>query len=181
MAHLVASGGVDPTEVGNFWYFAYGSNLCRATFLGRRRMQPLDTRVGRLDGYRLCFDLPVGPGERAVANLIADPGAHVWGALYHLTLDQCRHLDSTEGVPSVYSRRDVTVTDVGGTAIAAFTYESGMRTESRKPSPRYMNLLLSGAREHGLPAIYVDYLRSFALANDEREEASGQLALFPRR
>jgi hypothetical protein len=28
------------------WYFAYGSNLERATFLGRRRMQPLATTSG---------------------------------------------------------------------------------------------------------------------------------------
>jgi gamma-glutamylcyclotransferase (GGCT)/AIG2-like uncharacterized protein YtfP len=179
---LVASVGVEPTEVANLWYFAYGSNLCRATFLGRRRMQPLEIRVGRLEGYRLCFDLPVGPGERAVANLIADAAAHVWGALYHLTPDQCRHLDNTEGVPSgVYRRLAVTVSAAGGSAVAAFTYESGLRAESRKPSPRYMNLLLSGAREHGLPAEYVAFLRSFALARDEREEASGQLVLFPRR
>jgi cation transport regulator ChaC len=171
---------MEPGEVDNLWYFAYGSNLCRATFLGRRRMRPLETRVGRLDGYRLCFDLAVGSGERAVANLIADPSAHVWGALYHLTSDQCQHLDRTEGVPAVYSRRAITVVDAIGAAVAAFTYESALRRESRKPSPRYMNLLLSGAREHGLPQVYVDYLRSIGLARDEREEASGQLVLFPR-
>ena len=55
----------DPT----LWYFAYGSNLDPGTFLGRRRMRPLDTRVGRLDGFELRFDLPVGPGERGVANV----------------------------------------------------------------------------------------------------------------
>src|SRR5262249_34573040 len=57
------------------WYFAYGSNLCRATFIERRRMSPLEIRRARLDGYRLTFDLPVGPGERGVANLVADPSA----------------------------------------------------------------------------------------------------------
>ena len=31
---------VDPT----LWYFAYGSNLDPGTFLGRRRMRPLETR-----------------------------------------------------------------------------------------------------------------------------------------
>jgi hypothetical protein len=163
---------VDQVDADAFWYFAYGSNLCRQTFLGRRRMEPLETRVGRLDGYRLCFDLPVGPGERGVANLIAEPGAHVWGALYRLTPAACEHLDRTEGVPAgVYGRLAVTVVDSGGIACVAFTYESRLRQEGRKPSPRYMNLLLTGAREHGLPADYVHYLRGIALARDEREEA----------
>jgi cation transport regulator ChaC len=173
---------VDATAGAAIWYFAYGSNLCRATFLGRRRMRPLETRVGRLDGYRLCFDLAVGDGERAVANLAADMDAHVWGALYLLTAQYCEILDRTEGVPAgVYRRRDISVVDGAGAAVAAFTYESSLRHAGRKPSPRYMSLLLSGAREHGLPDAYVNHLRSFSLARDEREEAARQLVLFPRR
>jgi len=31
----------------NDWYFAYGSNMQEATFLERRRMQPLDVVAGR--------------------------------------------------------------------------------------------------------------------------------------
>lgn len=179
-AGLLPCGAVDCDEGGEIWYFAYGSNLCRSTFLGRRRMQPLETRVGRVAGYRLCFDLPIGPGERAVANLIADAEAHVWGALYRLSPQQCEFLDRTEGVPSgIYTRRDVTVVDTGGESLSAFAYESVLRAEGRKPSPRYMNLLLSGAREHGLPHEYISFLRGFALARDEREDA-GQLVLFPR-
>ena len=78
------------------WYFAYGSNLCRATFVGRRGMSPLEIRRGRVDGYRLAFDLPVGPGERGVANLVADPAAVTWGACYLLDPTACEHLDRTE-------------------------------------------------------------------------------------
>jgi hypothetical protein len=34
------------------WYFAYGSNMHEGTFVERRRIRPLDSRVGRLVGYR---------------------------------------------------------------------------------------------------------------------------------
>jgi len=51
------------------WYFGYGSNMNRAIFEERRRMQPLETRLGWLDDYRLRFNIPIGSGERAVANL----------------------------------------------------------------------------------------------------------------
>ena len=51
------------------WYFAYGSNMQAATLRGRRLIEPLDVRVGKLPGYRLCFDIPIGSGLRGVANI----------------------------------------------------------------------------------------------------------------
>lgn len=44
------------------WYFAYGSNMNERLFRERRHMTPLETRTGRLAGYRLCFS--VGGGMR---------------------------------------------------------------------------------------------------------------------
>jgi gamma-glutamylcyclotransferase (GGCT)/AIG2-like uncharacterized protein YtfP len=151
------------------WYFAYGSNLCRATFVERRRMSPLETRRGRLDGYRLCFDLPVGPGERGVANLAADPDGATWGACYLLDPAACDHLDRTEGVHAGYYRRlDVTVVTDDGSHLRAFAYQGAKTVPGRKPSPRYLGLLLDGAREHGLPAEWIRYLETLELAVDER-------------
>src|SRR5438445_11642886 len=60
-----------PTDA--VWYFGYGSNMSRSIFCERRGMRPLATRWGWLEGYRLCFDLPIGPGVRAVANLQSSP------------------------------------------------------------------------------------------------------------
>ncbi len=151
------------------WYFAYGSNLCRATFVERRGMSPLESRRGRLDGYRLTFDLPVGPGERGVANLLADPTAATWGALYLLEPRACEHLDRTEGVHAGYYRRlDVRVTTDDGTRLPAFAYHSATTVAGRKPSPRYLGLLLDGAREHALPEDWIRHLEALELAVDER-------------
>ena len=158
------------------WYFAYGSNLDAGTFLGRRRMRPLDTRVAVLEHFELRFDLPVGPGERGVANVAAREGDAVWGAAYLLTLPEAERLDGTEGVPfGAYHRLDVEVLDQGGTRLDAFTYHSPRGVAGRMPSRRYLGLLLAGARLHGLPGEYIERLRSLPLAVDERER---QLALF---
>ena len=152
------------------WYFAYGSNLDPATFLGRRRMRPLETRVAVLENFELCFDLPVGPGERGVANVMAREGEEVWGALYRLTHPEAERLDRTEGVPhDAYRRLEVQARAHDGERIAAFTYQSGRGQAGRKPSRRYLGLLLAGARHHGLPAHYVERLRGWPLAVDERE------------
>jgi len=152
------------------WYFAYGSNMNRTIFLDRRAMHPLATRRAWLDGYRLCFNIPIGPGERGVANLEPDGAARTWGVLYLLTADEFDHLDRTELVHlGVYQRLAVEVGVDGEERLPAFTYRSTVTREGRKPSPRYQGLLLEGARQHALAPEYVDYLERLELALDERE------------
>jgi len=155
--------------VRELWYFAYGSNLDPETFLTRRGMRPLDARVARLAGHRLVFDLPVGPGERAVANLCVDAGALVHGVAYRLTPDEAERLDQSEGVHVGYYRRRSVVLEVDGAALGpAFTYDSPHGTAGRKPSERYLGLILRGARHHGLPVEWIGWLDSLERAVDER-------------
>ena len=98
------------------------------------------------------------------------------GVAYAISDSQAQHLDRTEGVPKAYRRVAIDLVDDDASGrMAAFTYLSKRRTHGRKPSERYMGLLLRGARYHGLPKTYVDYLRAFELAVDER---SSQLELF---
>ena len=82
-------------------------------------------RRGWLDGFRLCFNLAVGPGERGVANIEATVGESICGALYLLTPSDCDRLDRTEGVHvGAYSRFPVDVRLDDGSTCAAFTYRS---------------------------------------------------------
>jgi cation transport regulator ChaC len=158
------------------WYFAYGSNMSADVFCARRGIQPLEARRGYVDGYRLCFDIPIGSGERGVANLAAQSGARTHGVAYLLTPEQCEHLDQTEGVHmNVYRRLAVRVATPEDEPIAAFTYQSGLSDPTRKPSARYLNLILDGALAHQLPGDYVDFLESFQLAWDERIQSMGTL------
>jgi cation transport regulator ChaC len=151
------------------YYFAYGSNMSRGIFEGRRGMCPLQAQPALLEDYRLCFNLPIGPGERGVANLESQPGARIWGVLYLITVDQSLHLDRTEGVPrGAYRRIPVSTMVDSGERIAAFAYQSDRTRLGRKPSPRYLGLLIEGAMHHGLPPSYLSYLRDFELAIDER-------------
>jgi cation transport regulator ChaC len=150
------------------WYFGYGSNMAPAIFLERRGMRPLATQWGWLDDYRLCFNIPIGPGERGVANLERAAGSRTCGILYLLTPADCERLDRSEGVPVGFYRRVPVEVRIGGQRVAAFTYQSAHVDAGRKPSARYLGLLLAGARHHGLPAEYVRHLESFAVAWDER-------------
>lgn len=153
------------------WYFAYGSNMCRAIFLDRRQMRPLHTRWGWLPDYEMCFNIPVGPGERGVANVEPRSGMRTCGVLYGLTPADFDRLDRTEGLHVGLYRRIPVEVVAGEECVAAFTYHSSLTQAGRKPSPRYMGLLLDGARQHALPLEYIRYLQSIELAREERESA----------
>jgi hypothetical protein len=60
----------------------------------------------------------------------------------------------------------------GRELVPAFTYRSARSDPRRKPSPRYLGLLLDGARHHGLPTEYVAFLAQHELAVDERQPAA---------
>ncbi len=154
----------------HLWYFAYGSNLDPATFVERRRMRPVAIERVVAHGHRLEFDLPIGPGERGVANLVRDPDAYTWGVAYEITVEQAKWLDQTEGVPhGAYQRVELTVANEAGIYLDAFSYGSPRGVPGRKPSPRYMGIILAGAHHHELPTSWIDWLESLELALDERE------------
>ncbi|MDX2168560.1 MAG: gamma-glutamylcyclotransferase family protein [Deltaproteobacteria bacterium] len=155
------------------WYFAYGSNMARAIFQERRALRPLAAHVAWLADHQLCFNIPIGAGERGVANVEPKPGARVCGVAYLLSVDCCERLDRSEGVHAeLYWREPVILALANGAQVSGFTYRSARTTAGRLPSPRYMGLLLDGAAEHGLPDEYVAFLRAFTLARDEREPAA---------
>jgi cation transport regulator ChaC len=142
------------------WYFAYGANMHDSAFQGWRGMRPLESRPGRLRGYRLRFNLEGRPrGQAAPANLSEDPRAEVWGVLYRITRHDLVRLDATEGVPwSRYRSLWLEAEDISGNTLRAVTYIAQGNKDDGRPSLRYLTLLREGARAHGLPDHYVRFL-----------------------
>ena len=142
------------------WYFAYGANMNDAAFIVRRRMKPLEWRVGRVQGYRLRFNLDGRPiGKGAPANLCSDPSGEVWGVLYRITRAALVHLDSTEGVPGPrYRHLWLDVADPADAPLRAVTYVADGNELDGNPSLRYITLIRDGARAHGLPQPYLAFL-----------------------
>jgi cation transport regulator ChaC len=142
------------------WYFAYGSNMHKGTFVERRRIRPLESRVGRIVGYRLRFNLEGRPkGKAAPANICPDADQEVWGVLYKITRRDMLRLDSTEGVPGRgYQPTWLTAVDVDGNPLTAIAYVATGKESDGTPSHRYISLLRDGARFHGLPEHWVEFL-----------------------
>ncbi len=144
------------------WYFAYGANMHEDTFRVRRGIQPREFHRGRLEGYRLRFNLEGRPkGRAAPANLWPDPAAQVWGVVYRISRRDLMRLDLTEGVPGRgYRHMTVTVEADDGQLLDAIAYIAEGKEDDGKPSLRYVTLLREGARAHGLPAHYIRFLES---------------------
>lgn len=142
------------------WYFAYGSNMHDSAFRERRRMQPRESRVGRVQGYRLRFNLDGSPrGRAAPANISICPESEVWGVLYRITFRDLVRLNATEGVPGRnYQPVNLPVEDKDGNALTAITYVADGNEQDGNPSLRYITLLREGARRHGLPDHWIDHL-----------------------
>ena len=142
------------------WYFAFGANMHDHAFRERRGMQPIEWRPGRIEGYRLRFNLEGRPkGKAAPANISAAADAEVWGVLYKITRVDLVHLDSTEGVPGGrYRHRWLEAEDIRGNHLQAVTYIADGKKQDGQPSFRYITLLREGARAHGLPEPYLRFL-----------------------
>jgi len=159
------------------WYFAYGSNMQRETFSGRRGITPLRTMAARVAGWRLVLDKPpLIPMRQSFANLVPDPAAEVLGVLYEVTIEDYGHLELSEAVPlGNYQRVEVESCPLatGAPPVRAFTLVSERRAPAMRPSRRYVDLMVAGALQHGLPVSWVDFLRQ--VPADEESAADLQL------
>jgi gamma-glutamylcyclotransferase len=158
------------------WYFAYGSNMQSATLRGRRGIEFQRAVPARAHGWRLVFDKPsLLAVPESFANIVPDPNAEVLGVVYEITDADLAHLDLTEGVLlGNYQRVEVTVRSLANAPDApraAFTLTSAERDPTMQPSRRYMDLVIAGALEHGLPAEYVAALRAVPACTESAEAA----------
>lgn len=136
--------------------FAFGANMS-SRVLARRRIAPARGEPACLHDHRLAFDQAGIPlVEPAFASIVPAPGRVVWGALYDLTEADVARLDRYETTDYVPVEVPVVGAQSGPTTARA--YRTRRPVAERRPSARYLALLCEGAREHGLPAEYVQDL-----------------------
>lgn len=103
-------------ERDSVWYFAYGSNM-KSSVMASRGINPIATKVVKVPGYILTFDvfgLPYSePAMASIANFAVDgnqttttsasmpPTVH--GILYLLTIPDLRQLVGSEGGGVAYN------------------------------------------------------------------------------
>lgn len=142
------------------WYFAYGANMADEVFLGHRRMRPRSTESASLEGYELHFSEPgaIPFVEPAFANIEPREGGVVYGVLYRLSVRELARLTRSEGAN--YRKLRVNVVGEHSGEVEAVAYQSARTLADGVPSKRYRDLLVRGARAHGLPDRYWQGLKA---------------------
>ena len=148
-------------------YFAYGSNMWRAQMQQRcPDHEVIGTAV--LPGFALCFPRYSQIRNCGVAGIAEKAGAQVWGVVYRLHDEDLAALDRREGFDPAkpvhvnrYNRHTVTVLK-DGTPLECLTYFAREEPGRHVPSAEYLQALIAGAEENGMPADYVAALRAVA-------------------
>ena len=145
-------------------YFAYGSNLDTKhlkKWLGR---VPPST-LALLPDYRLAFNAEGFEPRELYANIMPQTGSSVWGVVYECEPEDLNQLDEYEELDAGYYRRgQVTIVTTAGERLEAEVYLAceGRLCADGQPSRRYSMQIISGAREHGLPADYIQHIEMLA-------------------
>jgi cation transport regulator ChaC len=145
-------------------YFAYGSNMLRDR-LEERVGSVQSPRCAHLHGWRLAFHKWSPANHTLRAGIVRAPGNVLWGVVYDLTDRQVMELDRYEGVADGhYTKEYVTVTIGSGQEAEALVYVAGNKFIHPEGAPpqAYLDCVVDGAREHGLPEEYISTVESVA-------------------
>lgn len=150
-----------------FLYFGYGSNLSRRR-LHRSCPSARLVSSARLPDYRLAFTRRSERWGGGVADVLPAPGAEVWGVVWRITTEESDALDRQEGLhldPPAYRRIELLVQPPTGEPLACRSYVvAAPSAEHIPPAAAYLDTMLSGARDGGLPEPYIEQIAARAHA-----------------
>jgi gamma-glutamylcyclotransferase (GGCT)/AIG2-like uncharacterized protein YtfP len=151
-------------------YFAYGSNMDWDRITSRDRAPSAQFLFrATLPEFVLRFTRRSDKQKTGTADVVAESGALVWGAVFHIEDQDSDKLDSAEGVNSdAYRREQLTVfveNDSSRLLVRVRTYVvCRKKEEHQSPAQWYLDHILKGARRWGLPADYVARLEAIEVA-----------------
>lgn len=144
------------------WCFSYGSNLSKQQMLRRTGSIPT-AHTACLVNYRLAFRKAL-TGQDVYATIVPTPGAIVHGVAYRCSPRSMAQLDLFEGVAeNCYRRESVQVATQANDILECIVYiGEAFSAEDSVPSSSYLNLILTGAKEHQLPPDYIESIQEMA-------------------
>ncbi len=140
-------------------HYAYGSNLSYS-FL--RSHCPSSRFLMRADlpNFRVAFPFYSQRRQGGISSILPEPGGLVHGVIYEVPEEEMLHLDEVESVPQgLYARETFLVLGEDGEWRKADLYRVVNPTGPYTPAKSYVELMLEGAEEHGLPLSYIEELR----------------------
>lgn len=139
-------------------YFAYGSNMLSLRLAERiPSAEPVGTAV--LGAHVLRFHKSGRDGSaKCDIHYTGMDSDCVHGVVFEIAPRHESALDDAEDVGRGYGRKRVTV-NTAGHQVRAFTYYALQIDPALQPFHWYKDLVLAGAKEHGLPRAYIDRIQ----------------------
>ena len=147
-------------------YFAYGSNMSLKR-LKERIPSAMPLGLYKLKGHQLKFHKVgkdgSGKGDAFYTN---NPQDTIYGALFEFDPADKPTLDKIEGVGKGYNIKEVTVTNAKGERVSAYTYTATNIKADLLPFSWYLNHVIVGAKEVGVPSEYLSDIINTASVED---------------
>ena len=147
-------------------YFAYGSNMSTRRLVARVSSARA-VSVAMLSGHSLEFH-KIGKDGSAKCDAVYtdDLNDVVHGVVFEMALSEKPVLDRIEGLGRGYAEKDVIVSSESGKEFKAVTYYATNIDALLKPRDWYVEHVLRGAREHGLPSEYIGRIEAIESVPD---------------
>lgn len=129
----------------NSYYLAYGMNT-NLDNMTKRCPKAISLGTVTLADHKLAF--------KSHCDALVAPGHSMECALWRITPACERSLDALEGFPDYYGKKEVKVTH-NGREIRAMIYYMNNRDELFMPSEGYLNMVVEGYSQHGMPIAQV--------------------------
>ncbi len=148
-----------------FLYFAYGSNLLSAR-LRERTPSARAVGVAVLPGYALRWHKAGADGSgKCDVFAVSGDASRVQGVVYDIAWADKPALHAAEALGVGYGEQQVRV-QMGQEWVTAWVYVALERVHGWVPYHWYKDLVVAGAREHGLDADYIRALEAVPARDD---------------
>jgi hypothetical protein len=133
------------------FFFAYGDRMNEEKMIGETPNARL-VGPGRIDGYRLAFNVMSRGWGGGAANAVPDPRGSIWGVLWELDEGDLEGLQPINrgGEPNEDRIFDADVHGPEG-VVRARTFAVESRESFVRPTERYFDMLRATAVIQGLP------------------------------
>ena len=135
-------------------------------------------KIGCRKGWKLVFDGYSADRKGAVVNALPSENDILWGALYEISGEDLKLLDTFEDYPNSYQREKVAIQCSDNIKVFAHFYFRKSQ-KAGNPSKEYLDIVLQGAKECGLPEEYIEkYIAHVQVSIKSDQDAYNQLAYY---
>lgn len=146
------------------WSFGFGSNMNIDIVTKKKGVAVLEYTAGSVSGYSLSFTTGgLSSVEPSFGDCQPQSGGEIHGVALKLTKEDMNAMDAQEGYnpnsTKGYKKIEVTVNAYDGRTFLAWVYSARQpKPVSTHCSQRYLNVLVSGAKDAGLDPEYIEKL-----------------------